>query len=419
MSKYLFLIGKYFPNPSPNSICVREVMLALKNNNVDVSCVAINENNLPKYEFINEIHVYRIKGRFANRILSKTNEVTFLNRQIIKLILFYSRLQGAFLAPLWPFLSIGLVIRYYLQSKKIIEKGETEVIVSIYKGIEALLAGVLIKKRYPKIKLILYNLDCMSGSLVPKIRGSNMAFKSIYRWEKLTFNQADAVCIMHSHKSHYNHEKYRAFKEKFILMDIPLFKHEEIISVPNQKNNNHIRLVFTGSMSEETANPTYFIKILESIFENFILDIYGGTRSISISTRIKNSPIYNKKIFWHGIVSPEIAAKMQQESDVLISFGNDNECMIPSKIFEYIASRKHVIHLYKSHRDSSIPYFKKYMNATLIKEDVNLLSANIETVKSLISKLPYMELDRKILLKKFEQNTPFPMANFLSQLINS
>jgi len=223
---------------------------------------------------------------------------------------------------------------------------------------------------------------------------------------------------MQSHQKHYQKEEYRRFSEKFRVMDIPLLElNDKNINVDLSRKVEKINLVFTGSMSESTANPSYFIKILERIDGiGFEFNIYGGTSSVMITNNISNSSLFGKKMFWHGIVSPDVAAQKQKEADILVSFGNDNECMIPSKIFEYIAQKKHVIHLYKSNTDSSIPYLEKYGNTTLINQKQELREENIKNVKNLLINLPDFIIEDQELLKRFYNNTPKPMADFIINL---
>jgi hypothetical protein len=202
-------------------------------------------------------------------------------------------------------------------------------------------------------------------------------------------------------------------------MDIPLFELKDTNpNVDLNKKGEKINLVFTGSMSESTADPSYFIKILESIDDMvFEFNIYGGTSAVTISNNIKNSYLYGKKIFWHGVVPPEIAAQKQKEADMLLSFGNNNECMIPSKIFEYIALKKHIVHLYNSNLDSALPYFEKYGNATLIKEKQKIDSDVSQKIRDLLMNIPDVKIDNDVLLEKFYNNTAEPMADFIISLL--
>ena len=417
MKNVLFLLDSYFPNPSPNAICVRKVMFELLKENVTSSCVVLNDKKYEEFEVIDNIQVNRVRSRFAIRLISSNTQDIKLRKIYRKLGIFISRVQGAFLMLFWPFLSSSEVYRYYNKGKKLIGAGEIEVVVCVYKRIEALVAGVLLKRKYPKIKFVCYTIDCMSRSLVPRIRNTDIALNSVKRWERFIFSRADYICIMQSHQKHYEQKEYEKYSNKFVIMDIPLLDVNRNITDELNSVKQGINIVFTGSMSPLTANPSYFIKLLETIDNiDFLFNIYGGTSYSEISDCIKNSTLFGKKIFWHGVVPPNLASQKQREADVLISFGNDNECMVPCKIFEYIGLKKHVIHLYKSDSDSALPYFKKYGNTTFIKEHEDLSFENIKIIEELILEIPNIKIESEELLNKFYTNTPKPMADFLFTL---
>lgn len=414
--KVLFILPTYDPLRNMRGLSVKKVAEDLINKKVDVHCLSFKENSKSlKFENYAGVRIFRVNQRYFVRFINNNHANVFLYR----LGLYLSKLQGLIMSPFWPLLSIYEVFRLYKIAKKNHLHENYSCVIGCYKRIETLLAALLLKRKFPEIKFIAYTLDCMSRSLVPKILSTNIAEYSIKRWERIVFSRADYVCIMQSHQKYYRQEAYKRFENKFVIMDIPLFELKDKESNENNKNENKtIKMVFTGSMSESTANPVYFIKILEKIQGvDFVFDIYGGTSSFDISQNIKNSYLHSKTIFWHGIVAPEIAAQKQKEADILLSFGNDNECMIPSKIFEYISHKKHIIHLYKSNTDSALPYFEKYGNATMIREVKNLTDENLMTIRKLLMNLPESEIDNLELQSKFYYNTAKPMADFLINLL--
>ncbi|QBO59682.1 glycosyltransferase family protein [Chryseobacterium salivictor] len=414
----LFILPTYDPLNNMRGLSVRKVAKQLTINNVNVQCITFKENSASlSYELNEGVKIHRVNQRFLVRLINDSSNS--LEGLKFKTGIFLSRIQGLIMAPFWPLLSIFEIFRLYNTAEQKHLKENFSCVIGCYKRVETLLAALFLKKKYPEIKFIAYTLDCMSRSLVPKILNTNIALHSVKRWERFIFSKADYICIMQSHQNHYKQEEYKRFESKFVIMDIPLFElNDTNPNVDLNKKGEKINLVFTGSMSESTADPSYFIKILESVDDMvFEFNIYGGTSSVTISNNIKNSYLYGKKIFWHGVVSPEKAAQKQKEADILISFGNDNECMIPSKIFEYIALKKHVMHFYKSLTDSALPYFEKYGNATLIQEEQKISSDVSQKVMDLLMNIPDVKIDNDLLLEKFYNNTAEPMADFIISLL--
>lgn len=391
-------------------------MTQLSKNDCKSICLALDSENQMKFEIIDDIPVYRIKDRVVHRIFAKSAQTLKCYSFLRKIAIIYSRVTAALYAICWPLLSISVLMKFYITGARLIKREKVEVVVAVYKGFESLLSGLLLKIRYPRIIFVCYNLDCMSKSLVPRIRNTNIALNSVKRWERIIFSKADYVCIMKSHEKHYGQGEYGNYFRKFIVMDIPLLElRDNNINHVQKERRHRISLVFTGSMIDSTANPIYFLQLLEMIVNiEFEFHIYGRSYSDLISNSIRESGLYGSRIFWHGVVPPNVAIEKQREADILISFGNDNECMIPSKIFQYISLKKPIIHLYRSSSDASLPYLTKYSNATLIQERRDLEKRNLETLSILLTQPSSIEIQDGELISKFYDNTPAPMANFLS-----
>ena len=57
------------------------------------------------------------------------------------------------------------------------------------------------------------------------------------------------------------------------------------------------------------------------------------------------------------------------EADVLINIGSSVDTMVPSKIFEYMATGKPIISFFRHDTEPSIHYLGHYPLTLLIKED--------------------------------------------------
>lgn len=107
----------------------------------------------------------------------------------------------------------------------------------------------------------------------------------------------------------------------------------------------------------------------------------------------------------------DVALKYLDNADVLLSIGNKESPMAPSKIYEYISTGKPIIHFYTWDKDPCIEPLKKYGNAILINEnkdfDIHLLLNFLDTH------------DRKVFdefVSNFESSTPSYTANLISNI---
>ena len=109
---------------------------------------------------------------------------------------------------------------------------------------------------------------------------------------------------------------------------------------------------------------------------------------------------------------------MISNAQVLISIGNANTDMVPSKIFEYMATGKPIIHFYSTERDSCIQYYKKYPLSLLIKEDNSYMQDNADRIIEFISKVLGKTLQYKEVESMFPLNTPVYTVRIINEMMN-
>lgn len=73
----------------------------------------------------------------------------------------------------------------------------------------------------------------------------------------------------------------------------------------------------------------------------------------------------------------KIANEYISSASVLLSIGNSESPMAPSKIYEYMATGKPIIHFYSWDNDPCLEPLRKYGNSILVKENDNINKINI------------------------------------------
>ena len=405
----LFMNGAYLPKTSPNGNCVKQVLDKLFQLGHNVALITKETDvNQKKIDNIDGVKVYRVNENILMKIIFFTDKSEKkLSKLITSFTLFLLRIKGSFFAFAYPLLSIALVLRYYFKAKELIRLQKFETVVAVYKSFEAVVAGVFLKRKYPQLRFIVYTLDSIAGGFIPTVlRSRKVAFDSIKRWEKLIFNYADTICVMKSHEKHYLSSEYDCYRHKIEYMDIPL------LNISNNKlknkSNKDIDIVFTGSMATVTANPVYFIKILKKL-ENIKFHIYGSI-SDEIQALFDYSGLIDKKIFIYGTISPNNVITVQENADILVNFGNNNPNMIPCKIFEYLSRKRPVLSFYKADSDACKFYFDNYDGVLQIFEEDSELDENCDKIRDFILNLYKIKFDDEYILKRYYDNTPFPMV---------
>ena len=410
--KIIFLTDSYFPAASPNAICVSKIAdrLAAKGEKPSVITLKNKFGQASQVDFGTCEAVY-LPPSLLNRwqCYHNANPRKWLALSLIVLW----RMKSLFYAFFWPLLSPVAVRRYYREAIRQIDRyGDDRqvVVVSVYKSLEASLAGCLLKKRRPAIRHILYTLDAVSGSIIPTIFNSKrIARHSIGRWERLLFKYADTICPMRSHAAYYAAPRYDEFRDKMKYMDIPLVS-ETDRKDGNSTPENGLRFVFTGFMSSQTADPSYMIELLRQEGGNsgISVDVYGNV-SEEIAKKLEQAaPLTIRR---HGKVPYEQIAGIQRSADVLVNFGNNYPCAIPCKIFEYISAKRPIVSFYKSDDDASNPYLRRYPYALLIDERLPV-DRNLPLLRKFLEQMtpPLAAENSWELTSLYWDNTPEPMV---------
>lgn len=133
--------------------------------------------------------------------------------------------------------------------------------------------------------------------------------------------------------------------------------------------------------------PDYVCDILININKKFqgkknVINFYSrGCEDIII--KYKNNS--KDTVFTNGYVEHKILKQAMEKSGILVSIGNKNSDMVPSKIFEYMSTGKKIIHFYNDKEDSCIGYYKKYQNALLVNINEDF-ETNLNTVNDFVNK---------------------------------
>lgn len=395
--KILFICESYKIKPSPNGICVQNVAEKMASENIVSVVTLYNGINEPEYEEYNGVKIYRADPGPLRRMLFSTKGFFY------QIVLRLSAFNGLIFARKYPMLS-------KIQVKNLFEKAESinkeigfDYCVVVYQQIHPVLAGIKLKEKNKRLKLVLYSLDAISGGWVPTIaRSQRIPLESLKRWEKLFFQRVDRFFAMESHRQYYtSNAEYEKYKNKIEYVDIPMVIWRQRQAC-KKSDSDKIHLVYTGSMSVNTANPSYLISIFHLLPDYIILDIYGRVTD-DIRSRIENEGLLNKRIYLHGLVDHNQILDIQDSADVLVNFGNANPNMIPCKIFEYISSQNKILSFTHSEQDSSLPYMKKYPRALIVDETRDAAS-NVESILQFIQSENDCSVNKE--KNQFKKNTP-------------
>ncbi len=392
MDNFVFLTNQYLPKPGATGLCVHQLAknLVAKGKNVYTICYE-DGNKEKQYDGVNIVKIHI--PSFLNDNQSASN----VKRKYQYCMSLFSKLIHL---RKYPLRSIKLVYNYIKEVEKLILIHGSVTIIASYTPLEAVVAAMKIKKSYPEtVKIVYYSTDTLSNEqsddgILPKKYRTRLGIS----WEKKLFKVFDKILIMECHKDHYYSDIFEEFKGKFSLVNFPLFEKIENSYPKQRSNSNKINLVYAGTLYQKLRNPCYLNSILIELSEKFELEAVflggGDCEEIMEIAEVDSG----ESIKYLGMQPHNIAKKYISSADILLSIGNVESPMAPSKIYEYMSTGKPIIHTYTYDKDPCIEPLRKYGNALLLKNtDKNGVKKVLEFINNR-SCIQYEEVE-KIFIK--------------------
>ena len=151
---------------------------------------------------------------------------------------------------------------------------------------------------------------------------------------------------------------------------------------------------------------------------DIICDFYsrGNCEDILTEAEKRTNGIINAK----GYVTQAEVVRIQNKTDFLLSIGNKltgEDKSLPSKILEYIAIGKPIIHVYGGKNDSAVKYLERYGLACIINSD-DEMDFNVNKLIRFITenKGKCVPFDKVMAL--FPENTPDYTAEIIERFLS-
>ncbi len=373
MTQITFLVGSSYPDFSAVSYCVYQVQKCLTEE-FDVSVISCREGlSQPLEGRFDKINVHRIETDYM-RVRAKASAKT---GRMARARLFLLRLQGAARRLLSsetidrPFLS-----EYQMRLENM--NPRPEVIVPVVFPFETVLAALAFKRAHPEVIVIPYLFDDFvdSGSLhVLKLarflkRGRHL------RLECRMLEDADAVISMHPLRAHLERNFPSNLLEKITYLEHPLLIQPGSACV-SRHEDGVTRLCYTGSLINNVRDPSYLVALLRAIRpgQTVQADFYVmGNAARKIPTQAGGGSV---QIINYGRVPKPEADAAVWNADILINLGDAQGKQVSSKVFEYMATGKPIVHLAYVPDDAVTSILAKYPLALCLVQDQCRFKENV------------------------------------------
>lgn len=163
---------------------------------------------------------------------------------------------------------------------------------------------------------------------------------------------------------------------------------------------DHILLVYIGGLDLYQRNPWPIIEFFQSIDLNIRFDIYGYGNVFSKKTILPSKSSYK------GVINKSDINERLDETSFLISIGNKENDIFPSKIFDCISTGIPIIHFSQSLEDPYYEYLNGYDNAIIINVSQLHLIEEQQRITNFIIKNVGNRESYETISNKFYKQTP-------------
>lgn len=280
-----------------------------------------------------------------------------------------------------------------------------DMVIAVYFPLEAVCASVRLKKMFPDIELIIYELDSKGDGIQTKTLPGLYQKKTTEMWLRRQYRYADRIFVMQSHSEYFKKTFKKAAKEKVSFVDLPLLvDHTGLIS---EKQNDTTFFIYAGILDERYRSPRNLLDVFFSLkeYKNYRLLFF----SRGCEDMLEEAAKKDSRIILNGYVSQSELEKVMMSSDFLINIGNANSNSVPSKLINYISYGKPILHFSMQERDvcndylSSYPLAFSFEYGKALNDDINALLDFLDNAKGKI--LSYGEIE-----KRYPMNTPLYSA---------
>jgi hypothetical protein len=428
--KILIISYSYAPVISPRAFRWTAIAEYWSKQGEQVDVICSCNPGLMRSETINGVHIHRIgniagkilRGKFKNNILIKNKKLKKKDKtknvlaSFLNLIYKYTwkKIYWPDYACLWFFPAVKKV-------KKLIAINKYDVLISVSLPFIDHIIGLIIKKYNPNILWIMDIGDPFYLSSDIPINNYKIYRRLNYITERKIINLADFITVttevlLKMYKNVFPKSNNKIYTIPPLISLSKKIKYENRIFL----NKNKIKFIFIGTLYKKIRNPKYLLRLFSKLLDTPLSDklelhFFGNIeRCFDFFEPYKK--LFNKKIFFHGLVNHDIAFQAMNEADFLVNIGNNTSYQLPSKVVEYASTGKPIINIVKSDKDSTIDFFKKYpASLCLVENEAKVDSNYLSKITEFIKNPPFVEpLVLKIFLANFQIEN---IAEYYSRLL--
>lgn len=407
----VFVLGSYYPNYSAVGICAREVAECLKNEfRITVVSIRGDINHASK-DCLGLVDIVRVDTSERTRRLKLEATPGRRYRALLKL----HRASAAFKKLRSGATVDQDLVQAYLQALESLEK-PADIVLPLVFPFESVLAALKYKKLMPDVLVFPYLFDNFVESSSLHLHPLNRMLKERRHLslEQAMLEGSDAVLAMHPLHAHFVQHFSPALLQKIHFLEHPLLSHPEETAPASLQSI--VTLSYTGSLIDKVRQPDYLLVLLKVIRVStpVQVDFYVmGNKAHKVKNVKHEGGIC---IVNHGHVSKARCAAAIMQSNILLNLGEVRGKQLSSKVFEYMAAGKPIIHLAYVQNDSVTAVLAKYPLALCLVQEPARLQENARRCAEFIDRHKQSHLSFTEVASLYPEALPSATADLLRKL---
>lgn len=371
--KIAFLTGRYHPFFSAIGKCVYNLVGELEQ---DHDVLVISNADMKVTDLQVQFQKHRIvrvstslghlKGYWSDR--SKHNSLWGL--PFIIAILTGLRLFG-YLKFVFSRTSVDHnLVASYLKALK--DAGPFDLLVPTCYPFEAVIAAQTYKQDVDsaaKIRPFLFDRFSTSPTLHRFPLNRKLKLKRHLLLEKRMLHDSEHVLAVDSWRTHAE-SYFEDQLSKISFVEHPLLVKMDDVGPDSSFDPNDIHIVYAGVLQQKIRPPGFMIDVMEELIkQNKRIKLHFYVLGNGVSEIKRFARRLGDSVFNHGFVDSAKALSVMRRADFLLSVGNLDDSLIPSKIFEYMSMGKPIIHIYYSRHDPLVERLVRYGRSVSIRHE--------------------------------------------------
>lgn len=393
MKKHLIVVcGSQYPIPSPTAQCIERYMSLIKDK-FEIEYISVSQSGDEEELITSDCkNIHTLSTKLLNWEKKNKGIIQKILHAIGSFQLYFSYLGN----HKW------FAAKVVKKLEQIHNSNSIDIVLSICSPIAAHRAAVLFKERNPHVKICAYTVDPYSTH--DRIRPFFKRLKDLVVYENKILRAFDFVFL--SKEVFNNRLDLREGLKNYTILPYILPPLRKECERDKYFRFDTINCVYAGSFYEDIRNPDYMLKtFVELTNKKIILNLFSqGCENI-----VKNyANTYN--VILHELVSLDELQKVYNSADILVGVGNSVKDFLPSKTFEYIATRLPII--FFNYPDVHNNVLDEY--PACIQIDMSTpVSTNIEMIVNFCNEQKGSLVDCSIIKERYNENSAPEIRNIL------